>query len=1144
VNCSARHAITTFLVGFAVSFAAVPAHAQALNPRAFVTEPGEASEEPTAPTYLFLDGPIDPVKLGETLANPDFVILKGSEYLRLDGIAKKSSTKNELPAFGFQSLDISGSVKGNLAGLSVHYDIVLAVDDVVTVPLRLDSQIVGSAVEGTKPVKLKATPEAGWSVELQGRGHHRVQLGLLVPVKETAEGPRIELAIPEVSSTTIDIEMEPGITDVRIGGKAPLAVAPVEVGPRSRVKANLTARSMIDVSWRVVTDPASQGPAILTAQGEIGIEVDRGTLRALSSWTVKCERGAARELRVRLDRADELLGIELDGQPLPIETSVNSENEVVIALSEPLRSGSTRKLNLTTRRQVPAGATARLEFKGFPIEGATGQSGVLSIAQGADLGLTAEAGRGLRQIDPKQELPSTLRARPGTGLAYQFVEQPFDLRLRIDPSPPLIRVDGRTTVAVRPGRADVDTTLDYRVTRGRIFEIAVALPSALEFDSAGPPSVVASYQLTDQPEEAPGGQFRLLVLRLTPEAREARTFSVHLTGRQRLATAATVTIGLFTPRNATGRGGLLAVVPARNVGVDLADTGSDDEGRDQFLPYTQEIPASWTWPVDRPVGTGTSPVWFRYEGSASHLPLRLVQRTRMLHHETALTAKVERSGIDLRQETQVRIRNAILTQLDVVVPARFEGRWETTGEEVSARTKLSTTPEGDARYRLSLVRENSESLRLRFRVKLPFDAPLSSESERPLSWEWIRIEEGTASPLRLSVSSEQGIRFDAKPGWAKSAADASSADRSSGLLWVGPETEAPPPLSVRALSIATLPPVLATRLWLRSVAGRDGSVTTSAFYRLEGGAAELHVILPARSVWLRGRVGEETIQEVERLARPDEYRLRLPSSMLGPLIVSFEYRVPPDSARAPWKPPILGDGVAVQQTFWEVILPYDRAAFGVPKGWGEENAWYWDGYVFKRRPSMSPSQLAAWIAGPSGQSALMDRFAGAAQLSSHPYLFGRMGSPATLNLAIFSKAEMVGLFSGLSLLCGIVFLLWKPRSTLAGLIILAGLLAAAATLHPSTILAGAQAGLVGVALTVLAALTQRVVDRRKPITPLYHEPSGLSGSPGGIESRNGALRVGSEESTVIRARGAATTVDHVEQVDATVIRVAAPGNTP
>jgi len=122
-----------------------------------------------------------------------------------------------------------------------------------------------------------------------------------------------------------------------------------------------------------------------------------------------------------------------------------------------------------------------------------------------------------------------------------------------------------------------------------------------------------------------------------------------------------------------------------------------------------------------------------------------------------------------------------------------------------------------------------------------------------------------------------------------------------------------------------------------------------------------------------------------------------------------------------------------------------------------------------------------------------------------------------------------------------VILLWRPRSAVAGLTVLVGLLAAAATLHPSTVLAGVQAGLVGVALTLLAALTQWLIERRKPIAPLYHEPSGAGGAPGVVESRNGTPKVGSEDSTVVRSRGAATTVDHV---DATVIRVATPGKTP
>ena len=41
-----------------------------------------------------------------------------------------------------------------------------------------------------------------------------------------------------------------------------------------------------------------------------------------------------------------------------------------------------------------------------------------------------------------------LRVRPATFLAYHFGGQPFELDLRIEPSPPLVRFDGRTTIGL------------------------------------------------------------------------------------------------------------------------------------------------------------------------------------------------------------------------------------------------------------------------------------------------------------------------------------------------------------------------------------------------------------------------------------------------------------------------------------------------------------------------------------------------------------------------------------------------------------------------------------------------------------------------------------------------------------------------
>ena len=73
------------------------------------------------------------------------------------------------------------------------------------------------------------------------------------------------------------------------------------------------------------------------------------------------------------------------------------------------------------------------------------------------------------------EEPCEPRARPGTVLAYRFVEQPFELELKIDPSRPWVRVESRTTVALDPRRARVDTWLDYQVSQGRMPDLGALM---------------------------------------------------------------------------------------------------------------------------------------------------------------------------------------------------------------------------------------------------------------------------------------------------------------------------------------------------------------------------------------------------------------------------------------------------------------------------------------------------------------------------------------------------------------------------------------------------------------------------------------------------------------------------------------------
>ena len=338
---------------------------------------------------------------------------------------------------------------------------------------------------------------------MKGRGRHTIRVALLVPVRQTPEGKRFELAIPEAASTRIEVVVPQRVTDASASPGEPMATATIKDTGQTRLTAELTPRARLGVTWRAVEDAGVQLPPLLVAQGEIAVDIDAGSFSTISSWSIRSVRGTTRNLVFRLDPDDEVLELELDGQPPPAGTErVEGTTRLTIPLAEPLVPGKEHKLVMTTRRPIPAGGVAKVVFHGFPLADAHDQDGAIGIAATDNLWVTGSVGRGVRQVDPRTELPNELRARPATELAYRFSEQPFELRLRVEPSPPLVRVASRTTVVLDPRSARVDTWLDFENSRGRLFDLSVGLPPGLEVESVGPKEVVGSWQTGALPSES------------------------------------------------------------------------------------------------------------------------------------------------------------------------------------------------------------------------------------------------------------------------------------------------------------------------------------------------------------------------------------------------------------------------------------------------------------------------------------------------------------------------------------------------------------------------------------------------------------------------------------------------------------------
>lgn len=1092
------------------------------------------------PVYLFLNTPEDLQQLLKKLEQPDFILMSGTGRRgRAGGTAEAEAPGRSWTAV-VRSVAVQGEVVGDAANLALDVAISSRLAGPHWVTLRLDQRTVTEAREQGRLLPLRVQPREGWQVELAGEGEHRIRVELKVPLRSTTEGQALDLMIPEAPSTEVRLDVDRVVSEARAGANEPVRGEPIGRGSekRTRLSAHLSPRARLDLSWDVEAEPGAELAPLLSIQGEIAIDVDPGAFRTRSSWLVKALRGSMRSLELHLDPEDEVLEVTLDGQPIAagIERA-GAARRLSIPLTEPLRPGPTKRLVMTTQRKLPPKASARLAFHGFPLSNAKEQSGAIGIAQSGNLVITSTAGRGLRQIDPRTVLPADLRVRPATFLGYQFVDQPFELELHVEPSPRLVRFDARTTVSLDARHAKLDTWLGAEAANGRLFDVTIALPRELDLEAVGPAETVESWQISSERD----GE-RLLTARLTFRAQEASSFALHLTGRQTIDASRPVGLALFRPRESSLGGGRVAVLADRSLTVDLPEPREGAAGAEVFRPARQDPPPDWQWPAGRSVEDSPA-LWLRYDGNPASLPLRVTVHPRSVVHETSLSVQLGRRGIEGRQDSEFSVHFGVLDQIDIEVPRELVGRWEVEEGDVASRTDLGLTARGGRLFRLKLNDVVTDRTHLTFRFRSPLGSELPSDKEAVVDVPWLRFVEGTSAPLRVRVTSEPGIRVDATPGpWLRSAGDEGTAAGLGSpvqfrLQSPGNEAEAPPlRLTATALALNPLPPLIASRLWLRTIEGPDNDLQTSAWFWIESHESTLSIALPYGAEWIRARVGGEPVGAVEQLPRSAGYRFRFPSRLgSGPLLVALDYRVAARHLTPAWSPPRLIDGV-ILQTRWEVRVPSGREVLGVPSGWTDENEWYWDVYRAQRRPWKTTSALAAWASGSSSpataaRARLADEWDDDGRGDDHGYLFQCTGPPPDLRLRVVSRGSLVALCSGPVLGLGVLMVLTRwPPFRLVWLVVLVLGLAVAMAVQPSLTLQLVQPAMIGVVFTLLAAVLQRLVGHPRPSSPaVFGDPSGLvvGVSPGSSVSRLAAA--GSDDSTAIRPRSVST-MDHVTTV--------------
>ncbi len=813
-------------------------------------------------------------------------------------------------------------------------------------------------------------------------------------------------------------------------------------------------------------------------------------------------------------------------------------NLLTIPLGEAMRPGQTRHLFLETRRTFPPNAPRTYAFSGFPLSNAAEQSGAIGIVQSANLWINVTRAQGLHRIDPR-ELPAELRARPGTGTAYQFLDHPYKLGLGIESSPPLYRSESNSRMVLDSHTVQVDTTLQVQRVHGRLFEIEVVVPASLQVVSVGPADIVESATPVAARSLVSGSglpqeSVQVLKIHLTEQGRDLKSFSLRLQGQQQIGPETEVKLGLFATIDGVSTASTVSLFADPGITFEPDEPAHRDvssSGAFRLQSPSESSAAS----LDSSPGQRSPIAVLKSNQNPRWLRGRLTRHPLLITQDIKVSAHLARHSIDVRQDTDLRVDHGSVTSLTLRVPLSRSQAWQVQSKEAIRREELDQEAGNSRLFRLVFNPPIVESSLLTFRFQLPLELGPANGAAVKTTIPWIEVEEGVPALTTVEMDSVPGIKTTVNDAdWISAASDEGESGGNNlrqRYRLSKPATKHPGFSFLASLmEQVSLPSLVVPRLLLRTVLGVDNESKTHAWYWFESHPTSVSFSLPDRAQWIRVRIDGRAADQVEHDPSGGFYRLTLPAeSRSKPVLVEVEYQLSGTWANQVCVPPQLPAAAVVLQTLWEVQIPWSQALIGVPRGWADENDWHWDLYVWKRRPWRPFSKLIGWVAGSPALTASLEDPPGEEQDSSHSYLFGRSGEPVAMTPWLANRAGIIAVCSGSVLVLGYLLMFSRARFRAIWVVTAGFCLVGSAVAHPSVLLLVIQSALSGVILALLGLLIQRLIERTRSsgalaIPPRSPAPLQTTAAASQIDS-NG---VGSDDSTAIRAR-VSSTVDYAPQ---------------
>ena len=230
---------------------------------------------------------------------------------------------------------------------------------------------------------------------------------------------------------------------------------------------------------------------------------------------------------------------------------------------------------------------------------------------------------------------------------------------------------------------------------------------------------------------------------------------------------------------------------------------------------------------------------------------------------------------------------------------------------------------GERRFRLFFEPPITGHSLLTFRYKTSVD-PAMASPEAKCVIKPIVVSGCASGSTTVNLSCEPDVEVAAlDPAWIALRGEPPGKSADDSLRRYQLKTGARPDqglsLSIRRLSQAAMPAIVAPRALLRTVIGLGDETRTQAWYWIESHPTHVSFSLPDQASWVLCRIDGRPVAPLRTDASGSTYRLNLASeSRSSPVLVELEYKQSGAQARRACSPPDLLEGAVVLQTLWEV----------------------------------------------------------------------------------------------------------------------------------------------------------------------------------------------------------------------------------